>query len=54
MMRFIKAIFGLCQCEGCLSRHTQKITMLRANGTFYHIYVCDDCAMEIYKSCKFK
>lgn len=54
MFRFLKGWLGYCQCDGCMERHTTKLTMLRANGTYYHIYVCDDCAMEIYKSCKVK
>ena len=53
-LKFIKGALGLCECEGCFERHTQKLTMLRANGTIYHIYVCDDCAIEIYKQCKAK
>lgn len=54
MIRFLKGILGLCQCEGCMARHTQKITMMRFNGTVYHIYVCDDCAMEMYSFYKIK
>jgi hypothetical protein len=54
LIRFLKGWLGLCQCEGCMSRHTTKLTMLRDNGTFYHIYVCDDCAIDIRKLYKVK
>lgn len=54
MIRFLKGIIGLCQCEGCMNRHTSKMTMMRRNGTIYHIYVCEDCSMEIYQISKIK
>ena len=52
--KIIKGALGYCQCDGCMERHTTKLTMLRANGTYYHIYVCYDCAWEIQMSCKEK
>ena len=54
VLKFIKGALGMCQCDGCQSRWTSKITMLRADGTTYHLYVCDDCEMEIYKLYKVK
>ena len=54
VLKVIKGAFGFCQCEGCMEKHTTKMTMLRGNGTHYHIYVCDDCAWEIQKICSFK
>ncbi len=54
VIRFIKGALGYCQCDGCMEKATEKLTMLRANGTFYHVYVCDDCAWEIQMSCKVK
>ena len=54
VIRFIKGALGYCQCDGCMEKATEKLTMLRANGTFYHVYVCDDCALEIQMSCKVK
>lgn len=54
IIKVVKSALGYCQCDGCMERHTTKLTMLRANGTYYHIYVCDDCAWEIQKMSKFK
>lgn len=54
VLKVIKGAFGFCQCEGCMEKHTTKMTMLRGNGTHYHIYVCDDCAWEIQKIYSFK
>ena len=54
IIKIMKGAVGYCQCDGCMERATEKLTMLRANGTFYHVYVCDDCAWEIQMSCKVK
>jgi hypothetical protein len=54
--KLIKAIFGRCQCEGCMNTYSTRVTVARAKGTtveYFHVYVCDECLWEIQLQGKF-